>query len=120
MVARIAANMTRDSSPLAALEPSPGTSVYWFGSIPLFVCLEILASPSSVCKAHAILTAVPGYIKNSVKKISLVSNFHVSFNPIKQEQVRKGSFIWKKRFPGRRVICLPELPWVSQRFLNFL
>lgn len=96
MVARIAANMTRDSSPLAALEPSPGTSVYWFGSIPLFVCLEILASPSSVCKAHAILTAVPGYIKNSVKKISLVSNFHVSFNPIKQQQVRKGPLIWKK------------------------
>lgn len=65
MVARIAANMTRDSS----LVPSPGTSVYWSGSIPLAVCLIILASPSiELCKAHAILTAVPGYIKNSVKK----------------------------------------------------
>ena len=81
MTARIAENITRDFSILAALvvvevevevPPVPGTRVYLFGSTPLSLCLEI--SPSiELCMAHAILTSVPGYIKKYVKNfISLL------------------------------------------------
>ena len=83
MTARIAENITRDFSILAALvvvevevevPPVPGTRVYLFGSTPLSLCLEISTSPSiELCMAHAILTSVPGYIEKYVKNfISLL------------------------------------------------
>ena len=83
MTARIAENITRDFSILAALvvvevevevPPVTGTRVYLFGSTPLSLCLEISTFPSiELCMAHAILTSVPGYIKKYVKNfISLL------------------------------------------------
>ena len=61
MAARIAESMTRDSSIFAA----PGTSMYLVGSNSLSVCLEISSFPSiELCMAHAIMTSVPGYMKN--------------------------------------------------------
>ena len=81
MAARIAENMTRDSSILAApvvaeveVLPVPGTRVYLFGRTPLSVCLEISTFPSiELCMAHTILTSVQGYIKKYVKNfISLL------------------------------------------------
>ena len=75
MAARIAENMTRDSSILAApvvveveVLPVPGTRVYLSGRIPRAVCTAISTFPSEVPRmAHAILTSVPGYIKKYVK-----------------------------------------------------
>ena len=89
MKARIAENITRDFSILAALvvvevevEVPPVTRVYLFGSTPLSLCLEISTFPSiELCMAHAILTSVPGYIKKYVKNfISLLFQcyFHTS------------------------------------------
>ena len=85
MAARIAESMTRDSSIPAApvvveveVLSVSGTSMYLFGRIPLFVCLEISVFPSiELCMAHAITTSVPGYIKKYVKDFSHQKSIHI-------------------------------------------
>ena len=111
MAARIAENIL--AAPMVVeVPPVPGTRVYLSGRIPRSVCTAISTFPSEVSRlAHAILTSVPGYIKKYVR-ISLICYFNVVFNLLKEQQVPKTLFIWRKLVPGIRVT------WVSQILLH--
>ena len=111
MAARIAENIL--AAPMVVeVPPVPGTRVYLSGRIPRAVCTAISTFPSEVPRmAHAILTSVPGYIKKYVR-ISLICYFNVVFNLLKEQQVPKTLFMWRKLVPGIRVT------WVSQIFLH--
>ena len=109
MATRIAENIL--AAPMV-VEVPPETRVYLSGRIPRAVCTARSTVPSEVPRmAHAILTSVPGYIKKYVR-ISLISYFNVVFNLLKEQQVPKTLFIWRKLVPGIRVT------WVSQIFLH--